>query len=58
MPLAVEDGLNIEMPDLEYIDCGTVTKYRVARSDVAVDFTAVENPLRAICEVLVMIKLE
>lgn len=57
MPLAVEHGLSIELPEDEFDCVGTVTKYIHGNTDIAVDFDSKVSPLRAISEVLVMIKL-
>lgn len=58
MPLAVENGLSIELPEDEFECVGTVTRYFHRSTDIAVDFNSKVNPLRAICEVLVMIGME
>ena len=58
MPLAVANGLDIELTDEGFGDCGTITKYRPKDADLTVDFDLAENTLRAICEVLFMIKME
>ena len=58
MPLAVENGLSIKMPDIDFDLTGAVTKYLTGTTDLYCDFIGTESPLRAICEVLVMIKME
>ena len=58
MPLAFENGLSIKMPDIDFDLTGAVTKYLTGTTDLYCDFIGTESPLRAICEVLVMIKME
>lgn len=56
MPLVVENGLSIEIPD-RVCAVGTISKYRDGDTDIQFDYTG-NKTLRTICEVLVQIKLE
>ena len=55
MPLAVEHGLDIELPIACLGGIGQITKYIAGDTDIMVDFVIGYNPLRAI--VICLIKV-
>lgn len=51
MPIAIQHGLDIELPDSNLGDTGTITKYKPNDTDVQVDFgpfCECKDPLRAV----------
>ncbi|MBY8037769.1 hypothetical protein KW500_18515 [Vibrio fluvialis] len=48
MPLAIEHGLDIELPIARLGGIGQITKYIAGNTDIMVDFVIGDNPLRAI----------
>jgi len=55
MPLAVDHGLDIELPTEILGGIGQITKYIAGDTDIMVEFVIGDNPLRAI--VICLIKV-